>query len=211
MSMNDPRRGRFALVLLILAVLFGASTAASYYVDALWFASLGYGDVFWRTLNIQTTLFPAFAAATFAAIYGAFLALKPATFDAGGIMLVNGRPITVPVGPVLKAIAMVVAAEGARIAGRSMRSEGSTCALWCYARGAPLPAVPQAADPIFGRSLEFYLFTLPAWQLVAGWLTMLAVVACLMAFAFRVASGSGQFAIRRSRVVRESAGTRGLP
>jgi uncharacterized membrane protein (UPF0182 family) len=107
--MTDPRRGKFAVVLLILAVLFGASTAASYYVDALWFASLGYGDVFWRTLNIQTTLFAVFAVATFTAIYGAFVALKPATFDAGGIMLINGRPVTVPVGPVLKAIAIVVA------------------------------------------------------------------------------------------------------
>src|SRR3954469_13250393 len=209
--MTDPRRGKFAIVLLILAVLFGASTAASYYVDALWFASLGYGDVFWRTLNIQTTLFGVFAAATFAAIYGAFVALKPATFDSGGIMLVNGRPITVPVGPVLKAIAMVVAAVVALIAGTSMMSEWSTFALWWYARAAPLAAIPQAADPIFGRSLEFYLFTLPAWELVAGWLTMLAVVACLMAFAFRLASGAGEFAIRRSRIVRESSGTRGLP
>src|SRR3982750_4560314 len=204
MSMNDPRRGRFALLPLILAGLFGASTAASYYVDALWFASLGFADVFWRTLNIQTTLFAIFAAATFAAIYGAFVALKPATFDAGGIMLINGRPVAVPVGPVLKAIAMVVAAVVALIAGTSMMSEWSTFALWWYARGAPLAAVPQAADPIFGRSLEFYLFTLPAWQLVAGWLTMLAVVACLMAFAFRVASGGGQLAIRRTRLVRDS-------
>src|SRR3954454_3526072 len=158
MSMNDPRRGRFALVLLILAVLFGASTAASYYVDALWFASLGYGDVFWTTLNIQTTLFAVSAAATFAAIYGAFVALKPATFDAGGIMLVNGRPVTVPVGPVLKAIAMVVAAGMALVAGTSMMSCGPPSALWWCARAAPLAAVRQAADPIFGRSLEFYLF-----------------------------------------------------
>ena len=31
-------------------------------------------------------------------------------------------------------------------------------------------------DPIFGRPLTFYLFTLPAWQLIAGWLMTLAVV-----------------------------------
>ena len=30
-------------------------------------------------------------------------------------------------------------------------------------------------DPIFGRPLSFYLFTLPAWQLVSGWLMTLAV------------------------------------
>ena len=29
-------------------------------------------------------------------------------------------------------------------------------------------------DPIFGRPLPFYLFTLPAWQLVTGWLLTIA-------------------------------------
>ena len=33
-------------------------------------------------------------------------------------------------------------------------------------------------DPIFGRSLDFYLFTLPAWQLISGWLLTLSVIAC---------------------------------
>ena len=31
-------------------------------------------------------------------------------------------------------------------------------------------------DPIFGRPLAFYLFTLPAWQLIAGWLLTLAII-----------------------------------
>ena len=48
-----------------------------------------------------------------------------------------------------------------------MMAEWPTLALYWYAparRGA-------AVDPIFGRPLTFYLFTLPAWQLLAGWLT----------------------------------------
>ena len=30
-------------------------------------------------------------------------------------------------------------------------------------------------DPIFGRSLQFYLFQLPVWQLITGWPLTLAV------------------------------------
>ena len=39
-------------------------------------------------------------------------------------------------------------------------------ALWWYGREGALSASAGAADPIFGRPLAFYLFTLPAWQLI---------------------------------------------
>ena len=58
--------------------------------------------------------------------------------------------------------------------GTGMMAEWPTLALYWYA--------PHAAggvlDPIFGRPLNFYLFTLPAWQLITGWLLMLAVITC---------------------------------
>jgi uncharacterized protein len=207
------RRGALFLVLLILALLLGGGTAASYYVEALWFGSLGYAEVFWTTLNIQTTLFAVFTGATFAALFGAFLALKPAGFgevDSGGIIFINGRPVTVPVGPVLRAIAIVVSLVIALVTGAGMMSDWPTFALWWYARGAPLSAAPQAADPIFGRPIPFYLFTLPAWQLLAGWLTTLAVITLAMALFFRVTSGAGQMVGWRSRVGRAGTGARGL-
>ena len=58
-TIDFPRRRsgrrRFGLLLFILlgALLFGGGAALSYYVDALWFASLGYRDVFWKTVNLQ--------------------------------------------------------------------------------------------------------------------------------------------------------------
>ena len=50
---TQRRRGIFRLSLLVAlgAVFLGASTAASYYVDALWFESLGLASVFWTRLN----------------------------------------------------------------------------------------------------------------------------------------------------------------
>src|SRR5690242_2443230 len=80
-AMRPPRHRRF-LIILILAVLvcvvFGFRTALSYYIDALWFGSLGYGDVFWTTLRVQWAALTAFAVATFLILYGSFLALKRA-------------------------------------------------------------------------------------------------------------------------------------
>ncbi|MGO9369422.1 MAG: UPF0182 family protein, partial [Terriglobales bacterium] len=52
------RRRRFILILVVLAaIFFGGRTVLSYYVDVLWFGSLGYGDVFWKTLSLQWGIF----------------------------------------------------------------------------------------------------------------------------------------------------------
>jgi len=73
-----PRRRRgLPIILGVLAVLvLGGGTLLSYYVDALWFESLGVADVFWRTLRLQGQTFTFFFAATFLALYGSYLALK---------------------------------------------------------------------------------------------------------------------------------------
>src|SRR5262249_22647923 len=73
------RRRRFLLVIAALVgVVFGCRIAFSYYVDALWFGSLGYGAVFWKTQSVQWAAFAVFTAATFLILYGSFLALKRA-------------------------------------------------------------------------------------------------------------------------------------
>jgi uncharacterized protein len=59
------RRGRLFILAVLAAIVLGGGTALSYYVDALWFGSLGYADVFWRTLDIQAAVFVVFAALTF--------------------------------------------------------------------------------------------------------------------------------------------------
>src|SRR5713226_8850839 len=97
------RRRRFFLILAVLAaIVFGGRTALSYYVDVLWFRSLGYGDVFWKTLALQWGIFTAFSGATFLILYGSFLALKRAhlpDFPNGHTILIGGRPVKLPVEP----------------------------------------------------------------------------------------------------------------
>src|SRR3954453_17155301 len=83
------RRGLlFGLVVVGLLLLSGGTTL-SYYVEALWYDSLGYASVFWTTLNVQAAIFLPFAGATFLVLYGAFAALKPARLgDLGALPIV---------------------------------------------------------------------------------------------------------------------------
>ena len=65
-------------------------------------------------------------------------------------------------------------------------AEWPTFALYWYATRATGGAV----DPIFGKPISFYLFTLPAWQFITGWLLTLAVIACVIAVFFIFVTGS---------------------
>jgi len=156
------RRGRLFLVAVVAVLLVSAITALSYYVDALWFDSLGYSSVFWKTLNLQAVAFSGFTLVTFALLYGSFLALKPAKLGelAGLPILINGQPIKLPVEPVIRLIAIAGSAVIAFATGAGMMAEWPALALYWYA-----PPAAGAVDPIFGRPLPFYLFTLPVWQM----------------------------------------------
>jgi uncharacterized protein len=188
---RPPRRGRLPLILLLIfvgAVVFGGRTTVSYYVDALWFGSLGYSDVFWKTLRLQSTVFTVFTGATFFILYGSFLGLKRAGLtdsQSGGLIFIGGQPVRLPVESILRLIALGVSLAIAILTGLAMTAEWPALALYWYAPRATAGAV----DPIFGRPLNFYLFTLPAWQLITGWLMLLAVITCAMAVFFVLISG----------------------
>ncbi|HEV3140679.1 MAG TPA: UPF0182 family protein, partial [Vicinamibacterales bacterium] len=179
------RRGLLLLLAAVVVVLLGAGTALSYYVDSLWFGSLGYADVFWTSLNLQATIFTGFFAVTIAIVYGAFLAYKPAQLGelARLPILINGQPIKLPVEPVLRVVAGIIALVVSLATGAGMMAEWQTFALYWYSKPG------GAVDPIFQRPLTFYLFTLPAWQLLTGWVTTLAVVTGGIAIFFVVVSG----------------------
>ncbi len=192
---RPPRRRRhFLLIFVVLAVVFfGARTVLSYYVDVLWFGSLGYGDVFWKTLSLQWGIFAAFTVVTFLILYGSFLALKRAhlpDMPSGHTIYIGGQPLKLPVEPVLRLIALGVSLVIAAATGGSMMVEWPALALYWYAPSTASGV--GVSDPIFGRPLNFFLFTLPAWQLIIGWLLTLAVIACVLAIFFILITGGGR-------------------
>ncbi len=174
------------LVLIAFAVLVsGAKTWLSYYVDALWFGSLGYLHVFSKSLSLQWTVFIFFTAATFLILYGSFRALKKTQLTALPVshtIFIGGQPVKLPVEPVIRFIATAGSILIALATGAFMMSEWPALALYWYAPHSTA-GIP---DPIFGKQLSFYLFTLPAWQLISGWLMFLAVIICAASVFFMV-------------------------
>jgi uncharacterized protein len=200
-AMGPPRhRRRFLIILLpavLIGVVFGFRTALSYYIDALWFSSLGYSDVFWTTLRVQWVALTAFAVATFLILYGSFLALKRAhlpNLQSSHTIFIAGQPVKLPVEPVLRLLGLGVSLAVAVATGASMMLEWPTLALYAY---APRPT-GELVDPIFSKPLSFYLFTLPAWQLFLGWLMTVAVIICVVAIFFIfITSGTRALTWRR--------------
>ena len=165
------------MIVVAAAVAYLCSTTASYYVDSLWFGALGYAPVFWTRLTLRVAVFCAFALATFSVLYGAYWALRPARLGElpGSTILINGQRVSLPIGLLMNLGALAVSLAVAAQAGATLSGSWTTLVLWRYA--------PHTAmlDPIFGRSLGFYLFQLPAWELLVGWLTMLAAIVCAIA------------------------------
>ncbi len=189
---RGPRRwGFFAVAAIIILLLFGGRTAISYWVDLLWFRSLGYAGVFWTTLRLEWTVFLIFAVITFVVLYGAFLALK--RFHAHDLpdthtIFVGGRPVELPVATVLRFAAIGVSLLVALATGAAMQGQWTTLALFRYSPHASTGIV----DPIFGKPLNFYLFTLPAWQLVGGWLLTLGALVTVLAGLFLLVAGGAR-------------------
>src|SRR5215831_16931487 len=151
-----PRQRGWILLLAAFAiVLLAGGTTLSYYVDSLWFTTLGFSEVFWKTLNLQATVFALFTVTTFLALYGSFLALKPARLGdlTSGPILINGQPIRLPVEPVLRLAAVALALVIAGATGLGMMAQWPTFALYWYGTAG---AAAGAVDPVFGRTLGFY-------------------------------------------------------
>ena len=190
-SQQKPRRPNLAvwiLIALIALVFLSGRTAISYWVDLLWFGSLGFAPVFWKTFELQWATFAIFTLLTFLVLFGAYLIFRRShagTLPETYTIYVAGRPFELPVGKTLRVVSLVAAIVISILSGFAMQAQWSTLALYWYAPSA----VAGPADPIFGRPLGFYLFTLPAWELVAGWLLAMAVLVTILAVFFLIAAG----------------------
>ncbi len=196
-SYRRPRQRWWLAVLILLAVvLLSARTAISYYVDNLWFASLGYASVFWKAFSLEWATFGVFAVCTFVLLYGWVLLLLRATgpeVRSASTLVIGRRIVNLPVEPALRWGGLLVAFLIALATGAAMMSEWPRFALYLY----HAPVQGEFTDPIFGRSLSFYLFTLPTWQILSGWLLLIALLMCGAGAFFLLVSGGSRVATRQ--------------
>ena len=210
-SSHRPRLSRARILIptaVLIAILLGARSAVSYWVDLLWFRSLSYDQVFWQTLRLQVGMFIVFTCLTFVFLFAGLSALRTAysgILPADRQILVGGQPVTLPLGPALRIGALLISIVVAVISGGSMSSDWPTLALFLYAPAAQ----GQPTDPTFGKSLGFFLFTYPALQLILTWLLTVAVIVCIAAVILAALSG-GVRALERHRLTYGPSPWRGV-
>jgi uncharacterized membrane protein (UPF0182 family) len=180
----------------IAVILFGSRTLLSYWVDLLWFRSLGYAPVFWKARGLEWGIFAVFAAATFLFLYGVFSAFqaRPCRRSADDHTIYHCRQShQVSRRAVLRIVAAIAVSPHRpwplrRYAGAVVDAR----AFW-YAPSARPDHQGSFADPIFRQAAQ--LLSLHASRLAAaslGWLLTLAVLTCILAVLFILVTGGSR-------------------
>jgi uncharacterized protein len=163
---------RWLLVLAGLLVLV-ASRGLAIYISALWFESLGYSAVYWYMFKLKLGLFIGFLVLTAVIVRGGFWLLERVfafhTLERRTIML-NNQPFQVTPSRFVRPVAWIISIVSGLIVGLSMKEGWQKFALYLH------QTPTQTFDPIFNKPLGFYLFTLPVYDLLSGWLTAISVI-----------------------------------
>jgi uncharacterized membrane protein (UPF0182 family) len=168
-------RSLVTLLLLVLFVLGLGSAGAGFYIDKLWFDSLAFSNVFWYRLEARAVAFVATFVVTSIFLWGAFRILLAVTGPARRQFLqIQGRYVEPPNVNSVKPFAKWAAIVGGILVGLILSSQWETLALYLNQ-----PAAAGVTDPIYGKPVGFYLFTLPALGWLSAWMMLVAVLLVL--------------------------------
>ncbi len=183
-SPAPPKTGRRWLWLALLPLLLLLSQALSLYVGSLWYGSLGYASVFWYTIKLKILLGTGAAVLTFLLLRGVFWLLErsfAAPLPARRTIVMQTQTFVINPARWLRRAGWVAALVISLGYGLSMTEDWQTFALYFNHTAV------GGTDPVLGKSITFYLFTLPVAQLIAGWLSLLAFVAIIATALYAVA------------------------
>jgi uncharacterized membrane protein (UPF0182 family) len=178
--MLGMRRPRLAVFLVLIALTAGVPAIAVLYTDWLWFAQVGYANVFLKSLGAQALLTIVSGLVVLAVLGGnLFVALRSLAPRAFLVSTAQGpQTWTMSSGSIRRlalAGVLVVSVIAAALAGQQWET-------WLFF----LNATPFGrTDPVLGRDIGFYLFTLPLLEGVHDLLlllTLLTVAATLGAY-----------------------------
>jgi uncharacterized protein len=187
----DLRSPRSFIVRLgiVIFILIAALQSVSFYVESLWYGSLGFASVYWYRLRAQSLLFLTVTILTACALWLIFRLVTPAAGNTRRPFLQFGQEsILIPTRDTLKRAALPVAMVVGVFFGVSFSSDWSTFAVFLNRTATPL-----ISDPIFGRSLSFYLFALPVIESVAGWFLGIAVIGLVAAILLSITDVTATF------------------
>ncbi len=182
------RRPTRLIALVVAVMLFMAGPAlVRFYTDWLWFGEVGYQQVFLTMLRSQGTLFTAVFVTS---VLWLVLNLRVAVASVGDVRPVfttrEGLELALPGRQQLRTLVMGVALVVSILVGLFAASS-PRWEIWLTWRNAV--AFGQA-DPILGRDVSFYVFSLPFFQFIQGVGQALVVLAALGSGALYLVSGS---------------------
>lgn len=189
---RGPRRFRLRLLLLaVVPLVIVLPMMAGVYTNWLWFQQLGYQTVFTTTLGAKAWLSAAVGLITAVIIWLNFklaLRLSPETSGVARRFVIEGQEIPAPdFSALAPRLAPLVALAIGVFAGISGWASWET-----YLRFRN--QVPFGdTDPIFGRDIAFYVFTLPALDAVSEWLMLIMVASLIGAALIYVIHGAIDF------------------
>ena len=155
-----------ALFLFILAF-----RGISVYVEDLWFQSVGFRSVYWIRIAMQLGAFLVFAIATVAALLLLLRVVIPRSADRRTLLEVGGETIEIPGSAVLKRIATIAALGLGLMFGLAYSVDWPRYALFLNQ-----PPPMGQVDPILGRDLTFYLFTIPTYDALGAWFLAVGMI-----------------------------------
>ena len=172
-QVNAPRPPRRLLwILFVLFVLFVLYNVGLGFVsDLVWFGSLGYEAMLWTRVAASFGLFVTVTLLTW--LFIAVNVLIARRLDPFGLVDTPPEQIAAAFGVRVPVVILAAAAVFALFTGISYAADWQQLLL--FFNQTPFPQT----DPIFGQNISFYMFTLPIWELLRGWLFTLLLVSIL--------------------------------
>jgi uncharacterized membrane protein (UPF0182 family) len=189
-----------AACVVIGACMIALNLVSDFLVDLVWFSTVGYLDVFWTIFGTKVTLFFAVIAGStvFFWVNGA-LALQFAR-RRGRLRSVpfnreSATPWTLP-----ETLPELIRRVSVRLPWRLLNGAVAVVLGILIAAGETgnwdlvlrfIHQVPYGQhDPLYGRDIGFYLFTLPAYVALKNWMLLTVVLSALVAGAVYFAHGA---------------------
>ena len=182
-DVGPRKRRRLKIWILVAAILllFSLSRIVSIYISALWFESLGYSPVYWYVFKAKLALFSGSAILTALLLSATFLLFQRLfgayAFEQRTIIL-NNQPFQFSPAKFIRPLGWVIAALVGLVYGLNLKEHWRQFALYSNQPSTNI------YDPIFGKPLSFYLFSLPFYDLLNSWLLGVAFIILLAALAY---------------------------
>ncbi len=190
---TTPRDSLRRLAIILAAVFFvllAAPALSGFATDFLWFREIGFSSVFLVSYSWRGTLFGLGALTAFAVLYGNLRLARGGAFRHQPVLAHLHDGVQVDATTLLPRLLEIGAVIVSLIIGAAFASGWLT--LLKAVHGASVGTV----DPLFGRDIGFYLFTLPAVSMVLESLSTLIGLSLVIAGITHVLRGALVFTDR---------------